>query len=160
VDMTAFTRELEMRDLAAYVDGLCEGREDAAGTNWKLLNRNAKVLAFWLRNVLTRVNGSTYGHGLTGPWLRARLAGMRHAASDLRKWLSDGGLTAVEIGRVQARGKVPAKLATLLSAQCQPVGPDLSRPLVNLPAVKADARDEKQLSKTLGAQFERMLRVR
>lgn len=161
VDMVAFTRELEMRDLAAYVQGLCDGGEGSTGgCNWKLLNRNGKVLAFWLKNLLSRVNGSTYGSGLTGPWLRARLAAMRHAASDLRKWLSDGGISALEIGRVQALGKLPPKLATLFSAQCHPGGPDLSRPLVSLPSVRSDGRDLQQLTRGVTAQIERVLKTR
>lgn len=161
VDMAAFTRELEMRDLACYVQGLCEAPAGAAGgpaQNWKLVNRKAKVLAFWLKHLLSRVAASTFGNGLTGPWLRARLAATRGAAGDLRKWLSDGGLTAVEIGRIQAKSRLPPKLATLFSATCQPAGPDLTRPLVTLPAARSDGRDLQQLTRTLTAQVERALK--
>lgn len=161
VDMVAFTRELEMRDLAGYIQGLCEPAAGAAagpGHNWKLINRKTKVLAFWLKNVLTRVSSTTFGAGLTGPWLRARLSATRGAAADLRKWLADGNLTALEIGRAAPKSKLPAKLATLFSATCQPAGPDLTRPLVTLPAARSEAKDLQALTKTLTASVERALK--
>lgn len=157
VDLVQFTRELEIRDLAAYVDRLCAGQPDG-NTSWKLINRNAKVLAFWLRSLVSRVNGSTYGHGLTGPWVRARLAGGKHSVSDLRKWLSEGGLKAADLGRGGA--KLPAKLAALCAARTPPPGPDLSRPWSSLPASKAADKHEKQLAKAIVPQLEKLVRGR
>jgi hypothetical protein len=189
VDMVAFTRELEVRDLAAYVDELVSGGPAGGGlhppvradldvcgrrpllaprgaggpgeapASWKLFNRRAKRLVFWMRSLLARICASTFGPGLTGPWVRARLAEAGSGVADLRGWLAEGGLAAASLGALPARTRLAKRLETLLAPRTPPPGPDLTRPLTSPPAAHpSQSREDRELARTLLPRLDKLIR--